>query len=253
MAMSDTVCLTHDSFHLRQHSDQDTFQGTGGSQAWARNMAHSYCEGNCKVVGHFTFRLGEEICDFIAIVERLVGPNGPGDDLRDCPSEANLPGRVAIVGDLYQTVLVNIIEGVEKGHDGRKFGVPSIVRLFTFDELLGFLRQGCDSASLAVEIFRRVTQGKLQNAGLGEHSVGAFQGQCIDQMVQGAAQILGAIPRNKSEPFKISGPSNFKDETVAARIRLELFDNAIRLTVEPLANFTLEGLQVFFSPVDFQA
>ena len=249
--MSDVVCGTHNSFNLLKHPDQDRFQGTSGSPAWARDMAYSYCQGNLKVVGHLALRRGEKMCNFIAIFERLIEPYGQGDDLRDCPREAKLPGGVAVISDVYQTVLVDIVEVVENGHNGRKFGVRSVVWLFTFDELLGLLCQGCDSVSLAIEIIRRVTQGELQHAGLIWHSFGTFQGQIVDQMVQDATQVLRAIPRNKSVPFKISRPFNVKDETVAARLRLELFDNAIRLTVEPCADFTLESLQVFCSPVDF--
>ena len=214
-------------------------------------MAYAYCEGHCKIVGHFVFRLGEEVSEFVAVFERCIAPNGKRNNLTDFLREGKLPSGIAVISEVCQTVLVDVIEILEDGKDGRKYGMPSMVRLFTFDEFLGFLRQGCDSVLLSLEVLRRIANGKLEFSEVIRQSFGTLGGESIDQMIKSASRIVGAISPNDRVAIESSGIVDFKYETVTARLRIELFGDSIRLIVDPAGDFRLESLEVFFSPLYF--
>lgn len=231
-------------------------------------FAERYVWGEAVFEAHFHIgRVGMrgERKDYIAVFERTADRNrGVGGRAGELRQDAHRVDED--LGNGHEcAVFVRINEGVqgpqcvlcEMPVKGRWFLVPSLVRLKVFKQTEDFVGEEGENLTLPPsELPVIVVDGELKRPLVGE-VVGSrvFEGDVVDEMVEGRAKVAEAIPDKRGE-FGRGQDGRVQDklkETVwmgVWRFWLVVTDKTIRLHIEKPTDAVIDGLKVFVRPTE---
>ena len=208
--------------------------------------------------------------EFVAHVRRRTGVNGRRDFCAvfhfGCPKKkldrfswANnvidiMPARVPSLVHSYveQPVLIPVVEVSEQSEQRRKAFVRAIVRLHDLDFCPHATAERPDRSFFPSEQLRAVTDRKGEEFGLwGRITLGLEDGDGIKEMIQCTPQVVDDITGDERPCDQIGRLENFDYVAVPGEIRACLFNESIRLTINPGADLTLEGIDMCVRAADF--
>lgn len=240
-------------FDLEQHTSENGLQWAGRSPSWARNMAHAYAEGNLKLIVQIRLiRIGGEVYKFVATLQGLMEPSD-GRDYRcvNFLEDAYAPAEISVKRQVDQPVLVQILEDIENPKNGGECRVRSVVRLHAFDESLRLLREGRDSINLASECRGSIHNGELNLVGVRGRILPSIDDrQAVSEVIQGAPQIVSAIPGDQRQTIEWYSPFNLDRQAMAASYRIILFNDGVRVAFAPFGEYVFESCEVLFGTPD---
>jgi len=107
--------------------------------------------------------------------------------------------------------------------------MPSVVGLYTLNEVLGFLSKSLDPKSLPLECLGRLNDWELDPVvARGRVCLSIPNGQSIGEMVQRTSEIVSTITSYQRQSIKRCRPSNPYNQAVPARCRVVLFNKLNR-------------------------
>jgi hypothetical protein len=148
-------------------------------------------------------------------------------------------------------VLVSVVEVLENSQQGRTYSVPAIVRLEPFDNVSNGRRQETDSSS---EVLGGAAYWEIAvPLNVGRDGVMNNSGDGINKVVEGAPEIVQGVPHYQTPPLRVRRDSKVCADTVAGSIAVTLCGERLTATLSPSADSVLEGLSVFFRPLNLSS
>ncbi len=166
--------------------------------------------------------------------------------------QANLSLRHSTINNWGQPVLVGIIDFTQDGQQWGKFWVRAIVRLKPLDSCSNWLANFSElhvANDGIVKIRPTVGNGESEFSFIAGRLRRRFMDRdTVNKMVKGGAHVADTIRSDDLPTLKRGSFIYPCDKTVSGAVRLDLSDDAVRVSVDPGTDFILKGLSVFLAP-----
>jgi len=251
----------NDCFDFRYEDIQDVGEFPEFALGWPDGMADGYDKGQLVFVIHIGLWSPEgevrALCAtfYRADMETDAGWNDRGrNDNSGGSFKTELP--LSHIGDDYieQPVLVNIVEFAEEPKKGRKFSVPSIVRLRSLNACLRLCAEESEPPLyLPSKFFWGVCDRELQSIKVGRWIRSAFfDSERIDSAIESGTEVVDAIAGEERPVVERGRLRNVDDQTVACAVSVTLAGDDVRIGIFPRSKFGLDSIEVFFGTANFQ-
>jgi hypothetical protein len=126
-------------------------------------------------------------------------------------------------GHMEQTVLINVIEFPENPEQRREFSVGAIVRLYPLNRCPHRRAETLNPPLHLVKLRGVTGEGESELGGVGRGILPGFvDGDSVDQVVEGASQVVDAISDPEINIGEIPGVNDMENPTVFGSIGIEL-------------------------------
>jgi hypothetical protein len=222
-------------------------------QHWSlRDHLDAYTEGRFNLVLHLSYRRAGNREDRCIVFDGRQWASGGQGALGDGADNGLDGGR----GDEHRSdhaVLVGIVKYAEPSQEVILDSVrrAHLVGLYRLDECPHLVSEGLQVPRLSLPVGGIIDDHELQSVEVGRRVLGRHTySECIDEMIQRTPKIVDSIANQKAPAPRIRNLVEPDVEAVVGALTSWLGLYGVGVTLGPLADFSVEGINVFTSSVD---